>query len=146
MKNFALTLFTLCLLFMGSCSIEPEKINFGSDACHFCKMTIVDQQHAAQFVTKKGKQFKFDAIECMLNEMSENEISNIAIYRVSDYGFPQSTTNAENAIYLISPDIKSPMGANLSAFSEKEGAQKFVKTDNDKLYTWPEIKEKYSIK
>ena len=146
MKNFALTLFALYLLFMGSCNVEPAIINYGSDGCYFCKMTIVDQQHAAQFVTKKGKQFKFDAIECMLNEMSEKEISNIAIYMVSDYASPQSMTDAQNATFLISPEIKSPMGANLSAFSKKGNAQQFIKTNEDKLYSWATIKDKYSIK
>ena len=61
-----------------SCTIKPEKINFGSDMCHFCQMTIVDRQHAAQYVTSKGKQFKFDAIECMLNEFSEKTTRSIS--------------------------------------------------------------------
>lgn len=146
MKNFALTLFTVGLLLIVSCSIEPEKINYGSDACHFCKMTIVDQQHAAQFVTEKGKQFKFDAIECMLNEMSEKSTVNIAMYLVSDYGNPGSMTDAKNATYLITQEIKSPMGAFLSAFSEDNKAQEQVKSSDDKLYSWTSIKEKYSIK
>lgn len=146
MKNFTLTLFCFGLLFLVSCSIEPEKINYGYEVCHFCKMTIVDKQHAAQFVTKKGKQFKFDAIECMLNEMSEKEIGNIAIYLVSDYDNPEFMTDANKATYLISKQIKSPMGAFLSAFSDHVKAEKLVKTSDDKLFTWSTIKEKYSIK
>ena len=146
MKNFAFILFSIVLFVLVSCSIEAEKINYGSDACHFCKMTIVDKQHAAQFVSNKGKQFKFDAIECMLNEMSEKGTDGIAIYLVSDYGHPESMIDANHAIYLISPEIKSPMGAFLSSFSDELTAEKFVKTDEDKLYTWTTIKEKYSIK
>lgn len=146
MKKELLTFFSISLLFFTSCSVEPEKINYGSDACNFCKMTIVDKQHSAQYVTAKGKQFKFDAIECLLNEMSEKNIEDIAIYLVADYGNPENMTDAENATYLISEEIKSPMGGFLSAFSDKEVAEKVLQENGGKIYTWSSIKEKYSVK
>ena len=146
MENITKTFLAISLLFFMSCSVEPEKINYGSDACHFCQMTIVDQQHAAQYVTSKGKQFKFDAIECMLNEFSERTTSNIDVILVADYGNPGSMTDAINATYLISPEIKSPMGAFLSAFSEEEIANRTLQENSGKLYTWTSIKEKYSVK
>ena len=61
----------LLSFFMVSCKIEPQPIEYGKDQCNFCVMNIVDQNHSAQYVTKKGKQFKFDAIECMVNEVNE---------------------------------------------------------------------------
>ena len=146
MKKVLLTIFTTILLISTSCNVEPEKINYGSDACHFCKMTIVDVQHAAQYVTKKGKQFKFDAIECMLNDLSDYGTNDIEMMLVSDYGNPGVTTDAESATYLISEEIKSPMGAYLSAFSSKETAKKTLQKNGGKLYTWAAIKEKYSVK
>ncbi|MDH3321968.1 MAG: nitrous oxide reductase accessory protein NosL [Flavobacteriaceae bacterium] len=136
---------SICLLFT-SCKVEPEKILYGSDACHFCKMTIVDQQHAAQYVTTKGKQFKFDAIECMLNDMSEKNTNNISVYLVSDYGNPGSMTDAQTATYLISQKIKSPMGAFLSAFSVEALAKKTQEENEGELYTWTTIKEKYDLR
>ncbi|MCK5638192.1 MAG: nitrous oxide reductase accessory protein NosL [Flavobacteriaceae bacterium] len=146
MKKGYLTIFTVFLLIFSSCSVEPEKINFGSDACRFCKMTIVDQQHAAQYVTAKGKQFKFDAIECMLNDLEEITTENISTFLVSDYGNPGSMTDATTATYLISEEIKSPMGAFLSAFSSKVKAEEIHKKSGGKLYSWTTIKEKYSVK
>ena len=146
MKNITKTFLALSLLFFMSCSVEPEKINYGSDACHFCQMTIVDQQHSAQYVTSKGKQFKFDAIECMLNEFSEKTTENINVILIADYGNPGSMTDAKNATYLISPEIKSPMGAFLSAFSDEDKAKKALQENSGKLYTWTSIKDKYSVK
>ena len=105
MKNGLLVLFVAIVLLLTSCTIEAEKINFGEDACHFCKMTIVDKQHAAQYVTSKGKQFKFDAIECMLNEFSEKSTKNTSIILVSDYAAPGTMTDAKNATYLISEKV-----------------------------------------
>ena len=143
MKKVHVTAFTalLCLLF--SCSVEPEQINYGNDACHFCKMTIVDQQHAAQYVTKKGKQFKFDAIECMVNELSEKEIEKIGIMLVSDYKEPGQMTSALDATYLISKEIKSPMGANLSAFESTQIANTTKDESGGELYTWFQLLKKF---
>ena len=58
--------FLLIILILVGCKVDPNPIEYGADACHFCSMTIVDRQHAAEFVTKKGKAFKFDATECMM--------------------------------------------------------------------------------
>jgi copper chaperone NosL len=141
-----LILFSIGILVFVSCSTEPEKIIYGSDACHFCSMTIVDIQHAAQYVTEKGKQFKFDAIECMLNEFSEITTENIGVILVSDYSNPGNMTDAITATYLISKEIKSPMGAFLSAFSETENANTFALKEDDKLFDWFAIKKKYTVK
>ena len=124
-----------------SCSIEPSKIEYGKDACHFCTMTIVEKTHAAEIVTKKGKPFKYDAIECMHNDLLERDSYEIELFLVTDYLNPTILIDAKTATYLISPAIQSPMGANLSAFATKEDAEKFVKTDADKLFNWQEIQE-----
>lgn len=143
MKKLQITTLIVGLFLLVSCKVEPEQINFGTDACHFCKMTIVDQQHAAQYVTDKGKQFKFDAIECMVNELIETTPDHIAIYLVSDYNVPGHMTPASSAIYLISPAIKSPMGANLTGFVTEQAALT-AKADNEgDLYTWDELMRKF---
>lgn len=139
-----LTLLTLIAV-MSSCSKEPAPINYGSDMCQFCKMTIVDTQHAAQYVTKKGRQYKYDAIECVLNEFSETGTQHVGLIMVSDYSNPKQMIDATKATYLISKEIKSPMGAFLSGFSTREAAEQFVKTNQDQLYTWELIKDKFSI-
>lgn len=146
MKNLNLILIAASMLLLTACSKAPEKINFGSDMCHFCKMTIVDTQHAAQYVTKKGKQFKYDAIECVLNELTETGMDKVGVILVSDYTNPGVMTDATQATYLISKGIQSPMGANLSAFSEEGAAQEFVIATDDKLFTWKSINEKFEIK
>ena len=141
-----LSLGIICLLLsVTSCEIKPAPINFGSDSCHFCKMTIVDRQHAAQYVTKKGKQFKFDAVECMLNDLSENGIDHLGLLLVSDYVHPGEMTDATQATYLISEGIKSPMGANLSSFSNKSDAESSLEIHGGKLFLWKEMLIKYQV-
>jgi copper chaperone NosL len=130
-------IFCLALATFISCSAQPEPINYGHDECSYCKMTIVDKAHSAQMVTKKGKQYKFDAIECMARNVHEDhklaEKSNLL---VADYINPGTMLNAEKATYIISPKIKSPMGANLSAVADVKTAKKIIKEKGGEIYTW----------
>ncbi len=146
MKKGFLTIFTGIIMLLISCKVEPEKINYGSEACHYCKMTIVDQLQSAQYVTKKGKQYKFDAIECMLNELAERNTADISIFLVSDYANPGVMIDAQMATFLISEEIKSPMGASLSAFSSNLIAKETQQKIGGELYSWSSIKEKYEVK
>ncbi len=141
--SIIILIFSLSIL--TSCKVEPKKINYNIDHCHYCDMTVVDKTHAAQYVTKKGKAYMFDAIECMVNDLNKNNNEDtMAFLLVADYANPGDLVDAKTATYLISKKIKSPMGANLSAFNSKETAQKVLKENGGKLYTWETLKEKFS--
>jgi len=129
------SIFALLLLFL-SCNVSPQPINYGSDGCDFCKMTIVDKVHAAEIVTKKGKVYKFDATECMINFMDEFDTSEIQLYLSNNYTEPEALIDATKATFLISENIPSPMGAFLSAFKNKVDAEKFQTEKGGELYTW----------
>jgi len=135
-----LSIFFLVLLFTG-CEVKPQKINYGSDNCQYCDMTIVDRQHASQIVTEKGRSYKFDAIECMINYHIEHTDQTVAMYLVNDFKNPGELIDAKTATYLISPEISSPMGANLSAFHPEQVAQKSQTEYRGKLYEWEALKQ-----
>ena len=61
------TIILLIGLAMLGCSAKPEPLVFGKDACYTCKMTLVDSKYGAELVTQKGKIYKFDDLNCMLN-------------------------------------------------------------------------------
>ena len=140
-------LFFLTFYIFLSCSTKPQPINYGQDVCNFCKMNIVDKQHAAQYVTNKGKQLKFDAIECMISDLTtnNNEDRN-ATFLVADFGTDGEMIDAISATYLICQEIKSPMGAYLSAFSTEERAVETKTRLKGEIYSWTTLKEKYADK
>ncbi len=128
-----------------SCKVEPQKIDYGNAHCVHCDMTVVDKTHAAQYVTKKGRAYMFDAIECLVMKLNdEKNEDKMAFILVADYANPGTLVDAKTASYLISEKIKSPMGANLSAFSSKEIAKKTQSLHGGTLYSWAELKEKFS--
>ncbi len=135
MRNFYVLL--LIAMLLSACNVAPEKIEYGKDGCSFCDMTIVDKTHAAEFVTKKGKVYKFDAIECLINDLTTKDENSMAYILVTDFLNPANFINANEAVFLISEELKSPMGANLSAFKSKE-----VINYKGQTYNWKNIKER----
>lgn len=128
------------LLTISSCNTGPQSIDYGNDGCHFCKMTIVDKIHASELITDKGKVMKFDATECMLNFISENKELPIGSLLTNYYEAPTEFITAQEATFLISKNLPSPMGANLTAFKTKKSAEKILAEKGGKLYTWEELK------
>jgi len=128
---------------LPSCNLGPETINYGSDGCHFCSMTIVDRQHAAQFVTQKGKVFKFDATECLMNDLKEVDNATVALFFVNDYEAPGELIDATKATYLVSQNIPSPMGEYLTAFKNREVAERIQAANQGTLFDWTELQERF---
>ncbi len=140
MKSFAFIAILSMLLF--GCNAGPQPIAYGTDACHFCNMTIVDRQHAAQVVTTKGRAYKYDAIECMVHSLQDEfRDTEMKFYLTANFDRPGEMMDAHSATFLVSDEIPSPMGANLSAFENEAQAQKAQDKFTGKLFTWEEIQK-----
>ncbi|TXE17052.1 hypothetical protein ES692_10350 [Psychroserpens burtonensis] len=130
----------IALLFLFfCCNVSPKPIDYGNDGCYFCKMTIVDKVHAAEIVTKKGKVYKFDATECMINFKDEFDTTEIGLYLSNNYSEPEELIDATKATFLISENISSPMGAFLSAFKNRADAENTKAEKTGALFTWEEL-------
>ena len=143
MKTLKIITTLVVLGLLWSCNISPKPIEYGQDACHFCKMTIVDKIHAAEVVTNKGKVYKFDATECMINFLNEFDTSTIALYLSNNFTNPEELIDATQATFLISKNVPSPMGAFLSAFKNKEDALNLQAEKDGEIYNWESLLEKF---
>jgi len=139
-----IAIFIIGFLVLG-CAPKAAPIVYGTDGCHFCSMTIVDRQHAAQIVTKKGKAYKFDAIECMVNQLKDIDLNSIELFLVNDYEEPGELIDAKKSTFLISKDIPSPMGEYLSAFKLRTDAERVELENKGKLYTWDELLIRFKV-
>ncbi len=144
-KPFSVFAVLLLGFLLCGCAANPVPIAYGTDGCHFCSMTIVDRQHAAQIVTKKGKAFKFDAVECMVNHLKDLDVTTIGFLLVNDYPTPGELIDAKKATFLITKDIPSPMGEYLSAFSSRNEAEGIEAENKGKLYSWEELLARFKV-
>ena len=129
--------FTVCtILFFIGCNSGPKPIMYGEENCDFCSMTIMDDKHASEIVTNKGKVYKYDSIECMIRSL-EYYADDAEAILVMDFKNPGTFIDATTAAFLVSPDLPSPMGANLKAFSSMEDAAETGFSGT--VYTWETI-------
>ena len=141
MKQFFLP--AMLLLLLVACAPKSQPIEYGSDMCKFCKMSIVDQQHAAEVVTQKGKVYKFDAIECMLHFKKDRSDEAFALELVNTYEEPKVLKPAGSSYYLISKNLPSPMGAYLTAFVDKTSCLEMQKVKGGEIFSWTELEEQF---
>ena len=138
LKNMLWFLVVAILPWMG-CAPKPTEIRYGEDICHFCSMTIVDNQFASQYVTEKGRSFKFDAIECLIKDLADKDEPSMAFVLVSNYSNPGELIDARTARYVVSKSINSPMGANLLAVKNENAVQNVLPEMELTEYDWKEI-------
>ncbi|SDG67092.1 nitrous oxide reductase accessory protein NosL [Psychroflexus sediminis] len=132
----------LCCVALAACDKSAKPISYGEDQCDYCSMSIVQKTHSAQMVTEKGKQHKFDAVECMVNYIKQEpkKFENATLL-VANYNQSGEMIPAENSAYLISKSLPSPMGANLTAFATTAEAKEAQKKLDGKVYQWNELKK-----
>lgn len=128
------------LVIVGSVFAQ-NAIDLGKDACSHCNMFIKDQKFAAIAIDDSGKSQKFDAIECLVNYLKEEDEGTFNQLLVADYEKAGALIDAKTASYLKSKNIASPMGAYLSAYSSVEAAERVQKSEGGEIYDWEGLKK-----
>jgi copper chaperone NosL len=138
-------LLVLISIFLFSCKVEPEPLYYGKDACHACKMTLVDKKFGSELVTKKGKVYKFDDTNCMLNFMHSNALEGeeIAFRLIVDYSQPEKLIQVEQAFFLKSDEIRSPMNSEIAAFETEQAMKEFKKKWKAIYLGWGEVQTQF---
>lgn len=135
MNKIAVWIGTFCVFLLIGCGVKPEPIAFGEDHCDYCRMTIADPKFGAELVTDKGRIFKFDALECMVPYLQENNDTEYAYILAVAYDEPGELKPVGDLAFAFSEDFNSPMGGNLAGLSQLAARQEGLE-----LLDWQEIK------
>lgn len=132
----------LGLMGIISCSPKPQKINYGKDACNYCKMIISDRRFGGEIVLKTGKVYKFDDIGCLINFFWEQNLTekDVAMFLVVDYKTGE-LIDATKSFYIQSDKIHSPMAYDIAAFKNPEDAEEFLNEKGGGLMNWAQVNE-----
>ena len=142
--NKILLMFLLTFLFLlASCGSKQEPINYGHDECEFCRMQISDNRYGAELVTDKGKVYKFDSIECMIEfAMVKNLIGDSnQKFLITVFSMPETFTDATSAHFVKDDDYRSPMGLNVMAFNRESDADDFLQKNDGIKLNWIDVIE-----
>lgn len=132
------------MVLVQACSVKPEPLVYGKDMCHACKMTLVDPKFGAEILTKKGKVYKFDDVNCMVGFYSSDyeERDNIQQILVADFATENKLVDVTTVYFVRADAIRSPMASGVAAFSSQEELSSFNKEWNGELLIWDEVVQK----
>ena len=145
-QNIARAVGLVLLLFIGgACSTEPDPLQYGSDVCFFCKMTLVDKKFGAELVTDKGKVYKFDDVNCFINFYNSGleDPDHYSHVLVIDYSNPGKLISARDAFYVKSAELRSPMDGQVAAFESKPAMDNFKQQWKGIYLAWGEVVTQY---
>ena len=138
LKTGALT--AMVLLIFSGCSTDPQPFKIGTDACSFCKMSITTEKFGAEFVTSKGRIYKFDDTHCLVGYLNAKPKEEDGMVWFADFAKAGHFVSSSDALLLQSDDLKSPMGGNIAAFSSTTDLSTYEAQFKGKTLTWQDIK------
>ncbi|HVW60553.1 MAG TPA: hypothetical protein VHC48_10970 [Puia sp.] len=133
--------FLLTTLIFTGCSTGPTPIQYGQDACDFCKMGFSDRRFGFELATTKGKLYKFDDFHCLkeyIKTLPDDKKDIASIYCI-DFSGDGRMGLAEDSYFLQSPGFHSPMDGDIAAFLHRDSADKYQKQFQAKPITWKEL-------
>lgn len=122
-------IFVLCSLLMAlaACSsdsgeAQPPEIHYGEDVCDACGMLISEAKFAAASVDQDGTAHKFDDIGDLVAYYTQHANATVKAYFVHDYP-SEKWLRAENAYFVQSPQIQTPMAHGIAAYADRAAAE-----------------------
>lgn len=107
-------------------------VRVGVDVCPYCNMTIIDARYAAQMITRTGKVYNYDAIECLVDHLNGYGGAKVEPRELYAADFAVSTAKeasekpVDALIFLYHRRIRTPMGGGLVAFADPKAADRFA--------------------
>lgn len=101
----------------------PHTVALNEDDCDFCRMTISDARFGGQAVTKNGRAYLFDSIECLAGWARANPAEAVRAMYVVDVQHPGTWVPVTEAGFIKGALIKSPMGGAVVAFATPAAAE-----------------------
>lgn len=108
--------YLILLLIVAGCTPTPRPLEVGGDQCTHCLMGVSDERYGGEILMPTGKVLPFDAVECMASYLLDTNVEAHSLW-VVDYARPGTLIPVQEARFLHSNELRSPMGLNLTAFN-----------------------------
>ena len=131
------TIYIVTGILLASCQLL-----IAQNRCAHCNMDIKKEQFKSSVQQVEGALLEFDAIECLVNYMKAKDRKDYTGLIVTDYLSGQPIA-AEEAYYLKSTKLPSPMGAYLTAYTNREDADKQKAKLGGEVYDWEELMKRF---
>ncbi len=119
----------------------PKDIRYGEELCDYCHMTITDPAFAAQLVTSTGKVYVFDDLGDLASFTTEGRVPVDQVYGIWVNLFlrPADRVPVDDAVFLQSDRLRSPMSSGLAAFQSGETADSLRGEIGGQVLMWSDV-------
>ncbi len=117
---------------------QPREIAWGSEPCAHCHMSLMDERFAAQLRTGTGKVVVFDDVGCLAGWIRETGAP-VAAAWVASYAEPREWLAADEAVYLHTDTVRTPMTSGLVALRAGREADSVRAVLGGRLLAWPDV-------
>jgi copper chaperone NosL len=133
----------LLLLTVQACDSGPRPIPYGQGECAMCHMSLSDRRYGAEILTRKGKTFFFDDLNCMVHFEAGQGVASeeIAGRWAADFAQPGRLVAVEQAVFVHSPALRTPMASQVAAFALRSDAEKVRAEGGGELLNWESTKD-----
>jgi copper chaperone NosL len=122
-----------------ACAPKPEAVHWGVEECTQCQMAIADERYAGQVVDRRGKAHKFDSIECMTAFLSSGRLAGDDIHSIWVAEGRDGWVPAQDAHFVHSEQIRSPMGGGLTAHTTAAAARALHEIVGGEILDWAAV-------
>ena len=139
---FRLSVVLILTLLAGCQTSTTEPVALApEDMCSYCRMAISEKRYAAELLDSEGRAHKFDDIGCMGNFVNRHEpdVKPMA-YFVMDFD-KRIWIKAEDAYYVRSSEVTTPMNGGIIAFQAQSKAQQAAENYHGTVHRFKEVFE-----
>jgi copper chaperone NosL len=133
----------LILGLLAGCQLSadsgPPEIRYGEDVCDMCNMIINEPRFATAYASESGDTRRFDDTGEMFL-YARNNGETVRAYWVHDY-LSETWIEADAATYVHNPQLMTPMGWGIAAFSNAEDAEAYAEENGGELLTFEAFHE-----
>ena len=139
-----LLIFWIALAALAGCKPQPEglqppEIRYGQEACSACGMVIDEPRFAAATLLVSGEYLKFDDVGEMLSYHKNHPQDQVAAWFVHDYP-TEKWIRGEQAFFVRSQDLQTPMGSGIAAFADQSAAAAFAAERSGEVFSLDKIR------
>ena len=118
----------------GGNNLDPPEITYGEDVSEM-GMFVTDPRYTVAALPEEGEWILFDDIGELFRYRVRHSEQAFQATWVNDY-HSEEWLAAEDAWYLQSVDLSSPMGWGVAAFRDEDAARAFQVEHGGELMTW----------
>lgn len=143
MTRHACALVLTLLLLAGACTVPgPRPVVLGSESCAHCHMTVADDRFIAQLVTSTGKVLIYDDPGCLATALRDGVVAGDRVRSlwVTDYLDPATLLDAEEAWFIQSDAVHTPMASGLVAVTSRTQADSVAAVLRGTVLRWDAVR------